>query len=422
LAKKKAQRPARYVSKQQLSRWEQQKRRQRLVSASGIALIVIVLALVVAGWLVSQFLPMNETVIKVNDTEFKMRYYVEMLKFAGGNKPVREYLQFLAGNVVRTIEETELVRQGASKLKISVSDDAVTKELKKSGMPRNEAHRDITRTRLLVRKLMDEYFDKQVPVTADQRHIMAILLESESPAKDIRAKLGQGASFTELAGKFSLDNRAKTNKGDFGWHPQNIFIDLYNIQMPADYAFSTEVGALSQPLYDARVTKNVGYWLLRVLERDKEEKTAHVQAILLSSEEEASRIRAKLLAGGDFATLAEQYSQLEGVRENKGDLGIVVPGNKSKAFDDFVFNYDVELKTLSQPIRDDTVTTNGGYWLVEVVGKEENRKIASEDRDWLKEKVFAEWVASLWADLTNNIDHSNLNEEKIAWAISQAIK
>ena len=90
------------------------------------------------------------------------------------------------------------------------------------------------------------------------------------------------------------------------------------------------------------------------------------------------------------------------------------------AFDEFVYNLDLEPGTLSEPIRDESVATKRGYWLVEVLDKDDNRQIDESDRDLLKAKALNEWVASLWDDPNNVVDDSFLDGEKKAWAIEQA--
>lgn len=376
--------------------------------------------LVGVGWYLGHYQPMQQTVIRVNDTEFKMKYYVEMLKLQATNESP-QYMQFLADRVVKNIEQNELIRQGALKLGVSVSEDAITKELKRSELPNTAVHRDLAEVRLLLLKLRDEYFEQQMPTSAYQRHIMAMLLESEQQASEVRTRLEKGESFTELAEELSLHPLAQTNQGDFGWHPKEILQELLGANI-VEYAFSSEVGALSEPIYDEEVTKPIGYWLIRVLAKNEEEEEAHVQAILLGSQAEAEEVRERLEAGEDFATLAKEFSQLPGVEENEGDLGTLIPGMMSVTFDEFVFDPELELEVISQPLRDEEVTTEGGYWLVKVVGEEEDRPLAEDDRELLKAKALDEWLSSLWDDPENEVDDSYLDSEKKAWAIEQALR
>jgi len=178
---------------------------------------------------------------------------------------------------------------------------------------------------------------------------------------------------------------------------------------------------LSQPVYDEEISKGVGYWLVKVLDRNEEEEETHVQLMLLGSEAEAQQVTGRLEAGEDFATLAKEFSQLAGVEENEGEYSLV-PGMISPVMDEFVFDPETELETLSEPIRDETIATEGGYWLIEVVAEDEDRRIEVEDRDWLKAKALNEWVSSLWEDPENEVDDSYLDDEKKAWAIEQAMR
>jgi len=419
LVKKKVGKPRREVTKRQLSRWQQQKRRQRIILGLGIFIIAAVLGILGVGWYISQYQPLRQTVIRVNDTEFDMKYYIEMLKLQGGNQST-QYMRFLADNVVKNIELNELIKQGALKLGISVSDKAVNEELKRSDLPVNDVHRDLTRSQMLRSKLQDEYFEQQVPVFAEQKHILAMLLESEQQADEVRARLENGESFTELAGELSLDALSKANQGDFGWHPESILSELLGTSIPEGYAFSSEAGVLSLPLYEEGISKGVGYWLIKILDRNEEDEEAHVLTMLLGSEEEAQEVRARLEAGEDFATLAKEFSQLDGVEENEGEY-MLTPGMMSPAVDDFTFDPEVDLETLSEPIHDETVATKGGYWLVKVVDEDDNRQIEDDDRDFLKAKALDAWVFSLLYDPENEVDDSYLDDEKKAWATEQAM-
>lgn len=408
--KKKVEKPKPWVSKHQLSRWEKQKKRQRIILIVGVSIIVAALLVIGVGWFLSQFLPMNQTVIKVNDTEFDMEYYVEMLKIYSWNQS-ESYIQYISDEVLKNIERNELVRQEALKLGISISKDEVAEELKSFDLPNDEVHRDIVRAQLIIRRLLEEYFDPQVPVTAEQVHLMAMLLESEQQATEVRAKLEKGESFTELAGELSLDYLSKTNQGDFAWHPQVIFNELLP-EMVVAHAFNAQAGTLSRPLYDEKVNKAVGYWLVKVVAMNEETEEAHVQALLLGSEAEAKDIVARVEGGEDFDAL---------VQESGGESEITPPGVMSPVIDEFIFDPDLEIGVLSQPIRDDNIITEGGYWLVKVEGKEADRPMGDEDRDLLKAKAIDNWVDSLWDNPENEVA-SYLTDEKKLWTIEQVIK
>jgi len=423
LAKKGPGKPKREVTKRQLSRWQQQKRRQRLILGSGILVIAAVLGYLGYGVYTKVYQPLHETVITVNDASFDMNYYINTLKYYGQGQPT-QYVQLLADEVVRVIQQNELIRQGAEKLGISVSNDEVDEELKSYDPPLSKDYRDLIRAEMLITKLRDEHFEHQVPLFAEQSHILAMFLESESQATEVRARLEageDGEGFAELASELSLESISKTRKGDLGWRPKNILAELLNTSIPADYAFDAQVGVLSQPIYDEAKTKGVGYWLIKVLEREEDSDEAYIQATLLGSEEQARGVAVRLGAGDDFSALAKEFSQHEGSKENGGDLGWLTSGTMSRAFDEFAFNSEVGLETVSEPIGDDTVVTTGGYWLVKLLDRDDNRELEDDDRLLLKAKALGEWVSSLWDEPENKIE-SYLDEGKKSWAILKAIR
>ncbi|HEX74221.1 MAG TPA: hypothetical protein G4N93_03640 [Dehalococcoidia bacterium] len=421
MAKKRVEKPHREVTKRQLSQWQRQKRRQRIILGAGIFIIVAVLGILGFGvyskWYIAEYKPLHQTVITVNDTQFNMDYYIKMLKFYGKDQP-SYYMSYLADEVVRYVEQNELIRQGAMVLGTSVSDTEVDEKLKSYDLPLSRHYRDIVRTELLLIKLRDEHFEQQVPLSAEQRHVMAMLLESESQANEIASELEAGEDFAEVAGELSLEDISKNEAGDLGWHPKDILILLLGSSIPEEYTFESEVGVLSQPLYDETITKKVGYWLIKVLEREEESGETHVQAILLASQEEAQNVAARLETGEDFAAVAGELSQHDASKESSGDLGWLVPGTMSSAFDEFAFSVEIEMGTLSEPIRDDTVTTEGGYWLLKVVDEDGDRQIEEHDRNLLKGQLLNEWVSGLWDNA--EIDDSYLDDEKKQWAIERA--
>jgi len=369
LTKKRKEKPRREITRRQLSQWQRHKRRQRIIFGLGIFIIVVALSIVGAGWYIDQYQPLQQNVVIVNDTNFNMDYYVKALEFYGGGQPTY-YLYSIAGEVVTIIQRNELIRESATKLGISVSQEEVDEELKSRDPPVSKDYRDLVRAEMLIDKLRDEYFDQQVPLYAEQRHIMAMFLESENQAAEVGVRIKEGEEFAELAGELSLESLSKEENGDLGWRPEGILSILLNTSIIDEYAFSSGVGVLSQPVYDEERIKGVGYWIAKVLERKEVAEKAVVLGILLASEEEAQEVRAKLEVGEAFEELAQEFSQHES-GEDDGDLGWFTPGEVGPAIDEFVFNHEIELGVVSEPIFDDTITSDGGYWLLKVAERKE---------------------------------------------------
>jgi len=439
LAKKKkhVEKPKRALTKRQLSHFKQHQRRQRLIFGAGILIVAAVLVVVGAGvyfgWYVPDVKPLHETVIRVNDTEFNMDYYVKTLKYQlvelknmGLDVDISQ-MSYLAEPVVTAIQTNELVIQEALALGISVSDEEVEAKIDEvlgdSDPAMVKAYRDVIkgnfRSLMLQEKMLAEYFDQQVPQSAEQRHIMAMFLESQGQANEVRDRLEGGKDFAALSAEFCLDSYCKSQEGDLGWHPREILSRLINSTVLADSAFGAEVGSLSQPIYEEIKAKALGYWLIRAEFVDAEVDHAQLRVILLGSEEEANEIRARLEGGEDFAALAAEFSQHADSKENGGEFEVDSRELFSEAFDEFIFDPELELGSLSQPIKDDTVVTEGGYWLIKVAEAASDRPLEEEDRNTLKSDALNQWVKGLLDDPDNTVE-SYLDEEKINWAVLRA--
>jgi len=417
--KKKIERPKHKPTRRQLSHWQKQKRRQRFIIGIGISVIIAALGLVGAGiyyqWYVPQEKPYKETVVEVNDTRFDMAYYIDALNYQlEGLSP--DLISYYLDIIAEGIQQNELIRQEALELGITISDAEVNEEIKNGELPDNRAVRDITRVQLLIQKLREGYFNEQVPVSAEQRYIMAIFLESEKQANEVRGRLLAGEDFGQLTSELSLDAYTRENNGDLGWKPEGIIDGLLQTSVLEEYIFSYPVGAVVVPVRDVEKTKELGYWLIEVLERNEETGEAHVQAIMLASEEEAQMIVARLSDGEDFTELAGEYSQ-SWSEEDGADLGWLAEGDASDAFSEFVFNPETELNTVSELIRDEDISTEGGYWLFKVLDSGV-REISDEDRDVLIEQAMQDWLESLLED-PENIVLSYLNDEMREFAISK---
>ena len=108
-------------------------------------------------------------------------------------------------------------------------------------------------------------------------------------------------------------------------------------------------------------------------------------------------------------------------KEDGGNVGWLTPGEAIPVLDEFVFDLEIELGVVSEPIRDDMGFTKGGYWLIEVVDRDDNRQIEDSDRELLKTEAFTEWIKALRDDPENKIENY-LDAEMVAWAVDRAMR
>ncbi|MFC1927502.1 peptidylprolyl isomerase, partial [Chloroflexota bacterium] len=93
----------------------------------------------------------------------------------------------------------------------------------------------------------------------------------------------------------------------------------------------------------------------------------------------------------------------------RGDMG-------STAFDQVAFN--ITLNQVSEPVKDESVQTTGGYWLIKVIDRGD-RRIEEQTREALRNKRYSGWLEA-WKE--NSTIENLLDEDKNAWAIDEVFK
>lgn len=390
------------LSRNRINARARESQRQRLILIAGTLVIVSAVSLVGTGYYITQYRPLHQIVLKVNDKEFDMAYYVSAHKFYGTGQDVWELL-----------EQNEMVRQAAEKLGITVTDEEARAEVEKRKLPTTAPNLTFIKAELLTNKMLNEYFDNQVSPSAPQRETMAMFLESAKQAQGIRDRLVAGEDFGKLAAQYSLDKTTKDASGYLDWHPQGNLAAMLNTSILDDYVFNATVGLLSDPVADATKSKSTGYWIAKVAARAEDQ--VHVMAILATDEDTAISARARINAGEDFAAIAKELSQLPGAKTDGGDLGFINKGDRGGVFDNFAFNAATKDGDISAIIRDDQVQTRGGYWLVKVLTADKDKIMSQQDHTALVNKTYYDWVSALWKDPNNKVE-SFLTPEMMQWA------
>jgi parvulin-like peptidyl-prolyl isomerase len=354
--------------------------------------------------------PLREVVIEVNDVPFNMGYFVDMVDIytTNLNSTMLYYLgQYYAGIVADDIINAESLRQAAKEdLGIEVTADEISAELEQQQLPNDRVYRDLIGAMLLQEKV-GEHFDPGLNATMEQAHAQVMLLESQEVADEVMARIEAGGNFTALAQEFACNSSVE---GDLGWLPEEL---MPNTSI-ANAAFNLTPGDISQPIYEGTATKNIGYWLIEVT--DAQNETINAQVMLLTSEAKGEQVKAELAAGGNFSALAGNYSQHES-KTNGGRLDGLEPGDMgSTAFDQVAFN--ITLNQVSEPVKDESVQTTGGYWIVKVIDRGDHQ-LDEQLREEVKGKRYNDWLEA-WKK--NSTIENRLDEDKNAWAIDEVFK
>jgi parvulin-like peptidyl-prolyl isomerase len=350
--------------------------------------------------------PLREVMIEVNGVNFTMEYFIKLFDSytAGMNSTlIYNYADYITNYIADNIINAELLRQGAESLNITVTPAEVDARLKEYGY--DESYRDMVRAVLLHEKLNEEYFGPQLPNTMEQAHVQVMFVESQEIATELIGEIKAGGNFTALAKEFSCNSSVE---GDLGWLPEELMPNT----LIANAAFNFTVGELSQPISDESATKSVGYWLIEVT--DKQDDEIEARAMLLGSEAEAERVKAELVSG-NFSSLAKEYSQHKS-KTAGGELGWLTQGEMgSNAFDQVAFNLTVN--EVSEPVKDESVQTTGGYWLVKVIDRGDH-ELEETVKQELIDKHFNDWLAE-WTE--ESTIETYLEADKISWAVNKVL-
>lgn len=405
-------------TKRQLSTSRRHQRQQHIILIVAGVFFASVLGFVGYGYYDDQVRPLRQPIVRINDTVLDMGYYLEALDlFTGGQET--SVVSLMADMTVQTLERNELVRQGAPDLGISVTAEEIDSKLEEFNVPDDEVNRDLVGAQLLTDRLLSDYFDPKVPAACDQVQVQAVFVESEQAAERVIDELGATDNFTALAAEFTTEAVTKEKSGDLGWLPKG-FIDIVlpglSDSLLEEIAFGLEPGELSEPTYDESITKGIGYWLIEVLERD-EENGSHARGILLGSRQEAEAVKVELEAGEDFATLVQEYSRHWQSKATEGDLGWLQRESASKPVVEAAFS--LEPGVVSEPLADESAPTQGGYWLVKAVDKDDNRQLEDDTREAIKSKAFEDWLNERREKSTIE---NYLDAEQKSWAVARILR
>jgi peptidyl-prolyl cis-trans isomerase SurA len=269
----------------------------------------------------------------------------------------------------------------------------MAKELEQMNVPGDEASSDMAKTRLIARKYSEMQCLPNLPGPVEQAEVQAMFLETKSMAEDRRQKLLLGENFTNMAAMLSLDTVTQGKKGYIGWVPKGYedkVLGTLKDSVLKTVPFKLDVKAISDPVYDENMEKPFGYWVLEVLEKDAT-KGVHARGILFSSNDDAENVRTRLVNGESWEQLAKQYSQ-HASKDKGGDLDWIEPGMDKKQLGRIIASQEV--KEISPVTRDDSLTTKGGYWIVQVLNKQQ-RPLDDTIKQTLTDECLGGWMQGL---------------------------
>jgi hypothetical protein len=390
-----------------------------------IVSVIVIAALGLGGWYFynSQVKTLNQAAIRVNGVTHDLRYYTNMLKTLYGNvssEILGDYSDYgeqdiekLAGYAEQLIVHNEIIQQGSSAFGVQIPRDVIRDKLEEDRIPVTDEHIDIS--------MAQELVEKQVPSIQPQAHVQAILLENESVAHQAITRLQAGEVFEQVANSLSKIPDFKIINGDLGWVTAREADLNAGSSKLGDVILEANTGVLGDVLYDDNVTKQFGYWVIKVIEKNDATETnaatIHTQGILVGSEQAANDVIDELNAGADIDELAKQLSELPGAAENGAEMGWMTEGEVDSSFDVL---FDMPLDEISMPIGNNQAQTKGGYWVYNVLEKDETRALTTAQKNKLVGDFFERCSAELEKDPNYKVEIL-LTEEMRLLAINEAV-
>jgi parvulin-like peptidyl-prolyl isomerase len=337
-----------------------------------------------------------------------------MLKLYYGNAPADVSIFTFADYGEQQIEQNESIRQGSLALGVQIKRSDIEAELAKSGTP-------VTRERVDV-LMAQELVAKQVPTTQPQVHVQAMLLESERAAQLAKTRLQAGETFDKVANELSKVPVNKINNGDLGWVTTRQADLVLRSTKFGDIVSGTDAGVLSGPVYDDTVIKQFGYLVAKVIDKiyasdNTTPLEARIQGILVGSEQEANDVIDKLNAGADMNELAKQLAQQPSANVNGAELGWITKSQDTVEFD-LLFN--LPLNMISGPISTNQAQTKGGYWVFNVLEKNDNLALTADQQTLLEKDLLDRCTAELQKDPNYKVENL-LTQDMKDFAVNEVV-
>ena len=194
--------------------------------------------------------------------------------------------------------------------------------------------------------------------------VRQIQVKTKALAEEVLKKIDQGESFEDLVESNSI-NQNRSQGGLMPWRKIN--------EMPSIFANAMKeqsLGFISEP-----IETGSGFHLLKLEDKrgplvkfEEQWETRHVLLVpsairdVDATKAEAEVLREKVLAGEDFAKIAEQYSEDPGSGSNGGSLDWLPMGSTVSEFENVMINSDLNVVS-------EVFESQFGFHFLEVTGK-----------------------------------------------------
>ncbi len=228
--------------------------------------------------------------------------------------------------------------------------------------------------------------NSRLPVAVAQQ----IVVSSERDAQQISELLDSGASFADLAQRFSIDTATSTRGGNLGaFTPDRLLPEL------SEVIFGTASVGLLEP-----IQTDLGYHIIEVVDYDPAG-LVDVAHILLATEAEAQEVIELINDGADFNEIAEARSIDPSAAGTRGDTLTIFTGGEQSGL--YVFEetgLPIDRAVFAEGVQEGDVLAPvqvGQFWLVLKVDEISERLPQSDSVELARRFYLQDWEAEQYA-------------------------
>ncbi|MDD5287750.1 MAG: peptidylprolyl isomerase [Dehalococcoidales bacterium] len=256
-----------------------QRRNKTNTIITAAAILAVIVAVIIVSWYLIYKAPLQKAIIKVNDENVKIEYFLKRCLMSASPSDTQGMLQTIIyellikqgapqyGITVTEADIDQALRDEANSLSTSDSTDETNttsttepttttptvtlsdaefnewyrQQLNQSQLSEKE-FRELVKINIMSQRLQ-AYLADRVPTTAEQVHLYDILALDYNTAADVQKRIEEGEDFMTLASEVSLDSSTSEKGGDMGWIPIHV------LDESLEYTVSNlDIGVVSEPV------------------------------------------------------------------------------------------------------------------------------------------------------------------------------
>lgn len=408
---KEAAKPARAMTKRQLSRHQRDVMLQRVTKIGFGVLFAVVILIVAFGYWREAIAPAGEAVLRVRGVPITTQTFAKVLGYrqytidlqmarlrafaeqqSRTNQPNDQNGDLVQQFVQQQLQQLQQQRAAleGEVLDQMIDDELVRQEATKRGITLTPAEVD------------GEIFKQYAPPTPESKPTSTSDQSTGTTAGDgVAQPSGTSDAATSAPGANATPAPTPTPLT-----PEQVLAD---VRKQLD-----ELGLLSEAEYRELIVKpGILRDRLQALLAEQVPTSAEqvwARHILVDQEEEAKDVLAKLQGGADFAALANEVSKDSSNKEKGGDLGWFTREAMVPEFEEAAFSLQVG-QLVTEPVK-----TTFGYHVIQALGHEESRPLSEEQLKKAKDDALDKWLKAQRVDDPKAIDYSGFGWSNMKWA------